>query len=204
MTIASDSLPPLYPNLDREALAKQSLVIASLLEKLAPGSNAGPDEQRHQYITQLMAVAKFLKELGYPETADPFYKLALAIFDLDFGTTAAFLRTQTRSGKPSESSNLWFIRAQIALAIAANMRAGLKREQAAAAVQSFCRSIGKQKNFLTWYDDFNSQRVRNLIGVEAFEEGLRIINFVPESDGGILKEFAKKFSMAATHRFASH
>ena len=71
-------------------------------------------------------------------------------------------------------------------------------------VKSYCRSVGTSTQFLTWYDDFNSQRVRNKIAVSVFEDGIKLINSIPESEAGPLKAIGKKLSTAAAHRQRSH
>ena len=202
-----DFLSSQDPKKDRAVLIQQSLVLARLLEnlELEPKINTtSPDGQRQQHITRLMAVASFLETIGDPKKADYFYRFACAISDLEFGIVAPFLKASPRRGKPPEPSSVWFVRSQIALGIAAYMRAGLDRRRAAATVESYCRSVGTSTQFLTWYDDFNSQRVRNKIAVSVFEDGIKLINSIPESEAGPLKAIGKKLSTAAAHRQRSH
>jgi len=147
--------------------------IRDLKSKLAiafdsQSGDQSPKYERARYGYALKAISIFLKEVGIGSYRKRFYRLVLALDDLNRGTVDPLLEPIKTSGAKNRNvSWVWCARANISVGILALLKAGLTRKGAA---QQAARKFPKIKELaglsrtnpsstatkiLSWFDDFN-------------------------------------------------
>jgi hypothetical protein len=172
-----------------------------------------PEDERARYTYALREVAKFLKKCGGTHERQ-FWRLALALNDLNYGRQVPFLKPEATGGaNPGDNTGLWCARGNVSLGIYALVQAKLSRKQAAQrAVHDFptlCKLTRSEREKLTsletkilgWYDEFlkerNKSRINNDIARTLFENARPLIDLAAQDSSEALFRLANHFFATA-------
>jgi hypothetical protein len=171
-----------------------------------------PKYERARYAHALKGISDFLKEIGIVSYQKRFYRLALALDDLNRGTVDPLLEPiKTGGAKDRNVSWVWCARAQVSVGILALLKVGLTRR---AAAQQAARKFPKieelagvsRKNpsstatkILSWLDDFNKgarSKIKNPQALAMFASGQQEIEKLPKDSGRLQKTANRMFASA--------
>lgn len=163
----------------------QTLATASLFDWLAQAFGKAPstiEQERKCYELALLGVAHFIKDMtGNKEHATKLVELASALSDLGAGTVRPLLLPVQTKTRPPDGSDIWRVRANVALAIVALVHAGEPRKVAADwAARKFPdlkklanetrRTRGLSDSIVCWYDSFRRGKVKNVEAANIFND----------------------------------
>jgi hypothetical protein len=171
-----------------------------------------PRYERARYIYALTAISTFLKEIGIVSYQEQFYRLAVALDDLNRGTVDPLVEPiKTGGTKKLNASWAWCARAHISVGILALLKAGLKRREAAQkAANEFPKikelaglirqtSSSTATKILSWFDDFNKgtrTKIKNQQALAIFGSGQQEIEKLPKDDERLPKVANRMFALA--------
>jgi hypothetical protein len=175
----------------------------------SPSDNPSSKYERARYAHALKAISTFLKEVGIASYQMRFYRLALALDDLNHGSVDPLLEpVKTGSAKNRNVSWVWCARAHVSVGILALLRAGLSRKNAA---QRAARKFPEIKELvgrttpsstttkiLSWYDDFNKgdrSKIKNRQALAMFASGKQEIDKLPK-DADLYNAAHRMFALA--------
>ena len=122
--------------------ANRDLVIGLLNGVAQAFSDASAAENdRERFVTALVCIAKFFGKDGLRTPfAGRFFELAMAMADLDRGTTGPLLKAPAKgSGKPPQAWEIWTARARVLLALEALSRCEQHRSKVTAAAKDIAK-----------------------------------------------------------------
>jgi hypothetical protein len=168
--------------------------------------------KRAAYCKALVVIAEFSESItGNLSIATEFHSLAVALEDLDRGAVAWFLEPKAISHRKPPPTNLFIIRAVVALGIYTLIKGGKKRKEAAriavASIPDLKRlRSGKatgtpQSVALSWYDEFKVGRVINPDAVRTFEDKRAQIDSQLTADNfdSVARQFFDNASSVLSH-----
>lgn len=124
-------------------------------------------ETRTRYTAAIHLVAEYLKSVDFPS---PIYfelqQLARAMQELDRGTVRDFLKPQAAQNRPTDSSDVWQSRTQIAVAIEQMCADGLSKREACARVAKLFPELKtylapKSNNFSATIGDWHERLMKD-------------------------------------------
>jgi hypothetical protein len=191
--------------------------ITTLKSELAIAFDSASDDlspkyERARYICALKAISTFLKEVGIASYQKRFYRLALAIDDLNRGSVDPLLEPMKTGGAKNRNVSWdWCARANVSVGIFALLKAGLTRNGAAlqaagkfprieelAGVSRTSPSSTATK-ILSWYDDFNkgeNTKIKNPQALAMFAAGQQEIEKHPKDFDRLQKAANRMFASA--------
>ena len=199
------------------ALGSLQNPISALKSELAVAFNSqssdqSPRYERARYVYALKAISTFLKEVGIVSDQKRFYRLVLALDDLNRGTVDPLLEPiKTGGAKNRNVSWVWCARANVSVGILALIKAGLTRKGAAQwASRDFPKikelaALSRQNpsstatKILSWLDDFNKgdrSKIKNRQALVIFASGKQIIEDLP-NEADILRKRANQMFASA-------
>jgi hypothetical protein len=150
---------------------------AQLVEKLGRAFDASRSH-RQQYVRALLAIADFFHDMKPLDVySNRLMILASALDDLDDGIELPIFVANVPSNRVSGSKEVWLGRALVAASLDARLRLGETRDGAASSIAADFPSLSalttpKAKSLktaaLSWYSEFNGQRVKNRHAVKVF------------------------------------
>jgi hypothetical protein len=174
--------------------------------------NHSPKYERARYVFAFKTISTFLEGIGIVSYEKRFYRLALALDDLNRGTVdPLFEPIKTGGTKKRNVSWIWCARANVAVGILALLKAGLTRKEAA---QQAARDFPKIKELaglsrqnpsstatkiLGWFDDFNKgprTKIKNEQALAMFASGRQIIEELPKEADRLRKTANQMFASA--------
>ncbi len=191
--------------------------IATLKSRLAfafdsESADQSPKYERARYIHALKAISNFLKEVGIASYEKRFYRLALAMDDLNRGSVDPLLEPMKTGGAKNRNVSWdWCARAHVAGGISALLKAGLTRKSAAQWAASKYPEMKKLAGLsrvnpsstttkvLSWYDDFNKgdrSKIKNAQALVVFAAGKQEIERLPYDPDGLRKVADRMFASA--------
>ena len=191
--------------------------IATLKSELAvafdsESADQSPKYERARYMYALKAISTFLKEVGIASYQKRFYRLVLAIDDLNRGSVDPLLEpVKTGGAKNRNVSWDWCARAHVSIGILALLKAGLTRKSAAQWASHKSPEIKKlaglsrtnpsstATKILSWLDDFSKgtrSKIKNPQALAIFESGREEIEKLPQDADGLKKVANRMFASA--------
>jgi hypothetical protein len=191
--------------------------IATLKSELAVAFNSesadqSPKYERARYMYALKAISTFLKEVGIASYQKRFYRLVLAIDDLNRGSVDPLLEPMKTGGAKNRNVSWdWCARAHVSVGILALLKAGLTRKDAALqAAGKFPRikelaGVSRMEpsstatKILSWYDDFNKgehTKIKNPQALAMFASGQQEIEKLPKDFDRLQKAANRIFASA--------
>ena len=174
------------------ALSRLQNPISTLKSELAvafdsQSGDQSPKYERARYVYALKGYFDFLKEVGIVSYQKRFYRLVLALDDLNRGTVDPLLEPiKTGGAKNRNVSWVWCARAHVSVGVLALLKAGLTRKGAAQqAAREFpeieeLAALSRQNpsstatKILSWLDDFNKgdrSKIKNQQALVMFASG---------------------------------
>jgi hypothetical protein len=199
------------------ALSSLQKSISTLESELAVAFDSQPRDQspryeRARYIYTLTAISTFLKNIGTVSYQEQFYRLAVALDDLNRGSVDPLLEPiKTGGTKKLNASWAWCARAHISVGIFALLKAGLKRREAAQKAANEFPKINElaglirqtpsstATKILSWFDDFNKgtrTKIKNQQALAIFGSGQQEIEKLPKDDERLHKLANRMFALA--------
>jgi hypothetical protein len=191
--------------------------IATLKSELAvafdsESADQSPQYERARYMYALKAISTFLKEVGTVSYQKRFYRLVLAIDDLNRGSVDPLLEPMKTGGAKNRNVSWdWCARAHVSVGILALLKAGLTRKDAALqAAGKFPRikelaGVSRMEpsstatKILSWYDDFNKgehTKIKNPQALAMFASGQQEIEKLPKDSDRLQKAANRMFASA--------
>jgi hypothetical protein len=171
-----------------------------------------PKYERARYVYTLKAISTFLKEVGIASYQKRFYRLALALDDLNRGIVDPLLEPIKTGGATDRNvSWIWCKRADASVGILALFKAGYTRKSAAQwAARKFpeireLAGLSRTKpsstatKILSWYDDFNKgdrSKIKNRQALAMFASGKHEIEKLPQDADRLRKVANRMFASA--------
>jgi hypothetical protein len=197
--------------------ASAESLIVDLKEKIARAFETKLGErsskyERARYVHALKAISTFFGDVEARSHRKHFYRLALALDDLNRGAVDPLLRPVDTGGtKKHNASWAWCARADVSVGIFALLKAGLTREDAA---QIAARNFPKIKELvglnrknpsstetkvLSWFDDFKKgarSKIKNQQALALFASGQQEIEKLPRDADGLHRVAHRLFARA--------
>ena len=169
--------------------------------------------ERAGYIYTLIAISAFLKEIGVVSYQEAFYRLAVALGDLNHGAVDPLLKPVKTGGTTKLNVSWdWCARAHVSVGIFALVKAGLTRKEAARqaahnfpkieklAALSRTKQSSTATKIISWFDDFNKgtrSKILNEQALAIFASGRDAIDRLPRDDTDRLHNIASRmFALA--------
>jgi hypothetical protein len=178
----------------------------------SPSADLSAKYERARYALALKAISTYLKKIGIGSYEKRFYRLALALDDLNRGTVDPLLEPiKTGGTKKLNASWAWCARAHISVAILALLKAGLTRKRAAEwaarkfpeikklAALSRTNPSSTATKILNWFDDFNKgtrSKIKNPQALAMFASGEQEIEKLPKDADRLYKVANRMFASA--------
>jgi hypothetical protein len=199
------------------ALGSLQKPVSALKSELADAfdsysTNHSPKYERARYALAFKTISTFLKGIGIASYEKRFYRLALALDDLNRGIVDPLLEPITTGGTIKLNvSWVWCARANVAVGILALLKAGLTRkvaaQQAARDFPNITELAGLSRQtpsstatkILSWLDDFNKgdrSKIKNRQALVIFASGKRIIEVLPKEADRLRKTANQMFASA--------
>jgi hypothetical protein len=178
----------------------------------SPSADLSAKYERARYAHALKAISTYLKKIGIGSYEKRFYRLALALDDLNRGTVDPLLEPiKTGGAKNRNVSWVWCARAHVSVGILALLKAGLTRESAAQwaarkspeikelAALSRTNPSSTATKILSWFDDFNKgtrSKIKNPQALAMFAYGQQEIEKLPKDADRLHNMANRKFASA--------
>jgi hypothetical protein len=120
-----------------------------------------PPRTRKRYVAAIVLIADFFKGIGFPL---PIFveltEFARALQELDRGTVRDSLKPSTACNHPTDPSDVWQARAQVAIAVEQMIIGGLSRREASRRIAKYFPGLkaltgSKSKNFASAVSDWH-------------------------------------------------
>jgi hypothetical protein len=146
---------------------------------------------RGQYIQALQCVASFCTSMGGDKIiSQRFFRLAVALFDIQYGLKPELLEGGMRSqGRLADPSDVWHLRCHAALILELLVQTGMSEDEAAEQIVKSCPSIknvtrtGRDpkksivywRKILTEETEQAEEAVQNEFARETFQDALKFL-----------------------------
>jgi hypothetical protein len=164
-------------------------LVAELQKVFGAPTPSSPSIDRDKYTLAFMAIAHFADAAaahfpdaaGLAVVADEFAELGSTFQDLNKGVQRPLVTPFDPGCRRGDSSDVWRARAKVAIGIAALIRTGMSRDEAARFVAKNYpeieklagkRAKGGPSAFKSWYDKFHFKTQKNSEASAVFAQGL--------------------------------
>jgi hypothetical protein len=144
-----------------------------------------PPRTRKRYVAAIVLIADFFKEIGFPlPIFVELLEFARALQELDRGTVRDSLKPLTAFNHPTDPSDVWQARAQVAIAVEQMIVGGLSRREASRRIAKWFPELkaltgSKSKDFASavgdWHIRLSQGEVKDDVATAAWRDREQLV-----------------------------
>jgi hypothetical protein len=144
-----------------------------------------PPRTRERYVAAIVLIADFFKEIRFPlPIFVELVEFARALQELDRGTVRDSLKPLTACNHPTDPSDVWQARTQVAIAVEQMIVGGLSRREASRRIAKWFPELkaltgSKSKNFASavgdWHIRLSQGEVKDEIATAAWRDREQLV-----------------------------